>query len=385
MFKKTPYEIVVLNSNRYELKIDFYLLFFFAVSIIGIFSSLVLNLRKIGDRKAKLLIGLFLLFHSLFIIELCLNLTDYSLKFSVIFLMTLSVAFLSGPIIYLYFKRITNNLTSKYIDALHFLPTIILVLYFSPYFFMPLEKTFKVLLNRELLDYFNLLFTIIILKAISLFSYSFLVFKLCRNEKKVNNDINALNYKKHLATLYFMYACLHFVSVFFKVPFNFIYLQIFSLSTLVLYISFVSFLKSIIFTRSYTYVINNNSKYLNSGLTESFSLELKEQLLLLFTRDKVYKENKLNLDILSVKLNTTRHNVSQVINEHFNLNFFKLVNKYRIEEAIAIFKNTDNLDIKIIDVAYDVGFNNKVTFNKAFKAQTSFTPSQFIKELRLHR
>ena len=49
------------------------------------------------------------------------------------------------------------------------------------------------------------------------------------------------------------------------------------------------------------------------------------------------------------------------------LNFFHLVNKYRIEEAKEILKNDYERNLNIIDVAYDVGFNNKVTFNKAFK------------------
>ena len=126
-------------------------------------------------------------------------------------------------------------------------------------------------------------------------------------------------------------------------------------------------------------------KYESSNLQAPKKEQYVEKLVTFVETEKPYLSSELTLSELSKQVKIPPHYVSQVINEHFNLNFFKLVNKYRIEEAIAIFKNTDNLDIKIIDVAYDVGFNNKVTFNKAFKAQTSFTPSQFIKELRLHR
>ena len=35
-------------------------------------------------------------------------------------------------------------------------------------------------------------------------------------------------------------------------------------------------------------------------------------------------------------------------------------------------------NLNIIDVAYEIGYNNKVTFNKAFKKETSLTPSEFI-------
>ena len=80
-------------------------------------------------------------------------------------------------------------------------------------------------------------------------------------------------------------------------------------------------------------------------------------------------------------MGTTRHNTSQIINEHFNVNFFELLNRYRINEAINIFRQDVNGNLNIIDVAYEVGYNNKVTFNKAFKKETSVTPSEFIESI----
>ena len=87
----------------------------------------------------------------------------------------------------------------------------------------------------------------------------------------------------------------------------------------------------------------------------------------MFDQDKIYKQSNLSLDLLSIKMQSTRHNISQVINEHFGVSFFHFVNKYRIEEALRILSSDTSTNLNIIDVAYDVGFNNKVTFNKAFK------------------
>ena len=125
-----------------------------------------------------------------------------------------------------------------------------------------------------------------------------------------------------------------------------------------------------------------STKYEKSGLTPGFSVELKQQLLTLLKNDKVYRDNTINLNTLSEQMGTTRHNLSQVINEHFSMNFFNLINKFRIDEAREILRNESNKNLNIIDVAYDVGFNNKVTFNKAFKEETSLTPTQYIKSLR---
>ena len=47
-----------------------------------------------------------------------------------------------------------------------------------------------------------------------------------------------------------------------------------------------------------------------------------------------------------------------------------------------ILKKDEYNSLSIIQVAYEVGFNNKVSFNKYFKKQLSLTPTQYIKSLR---
>jgi len=154
-------------------------------------------------------------------------------------------------------------------------------------------------------------------------------------------------------------------------------LQIVVMATMVLYIGYASFRSPNLFAGNFN---SNNDKYVKSGLTESYSLELKDALLQLFEKDKIYLQNKVSLDQVSELLGTTRHNTSQVINEHFGLNFFEFINKYRITDAAAILEKEQNRNI--IDVAYEVGFNNKVTFNKSFKKFLLQTPSQYLNSLR---
>lgn len=155
------------------------------------------------------------------------------------------------------------------------------------------------------------------------------------------------------------------------------------MSLMVLYIAQMAYLNPIIF--NYKGIKLNGmgfSKYLKSGLTESLSEELKTDLIKLFTDEKVYQDSNLNLDALSEMLNTTRHNTSQIVNEHFDMNFFELINKFRIEEAINLLLEDKNGNLNIIDIAYEVGYDNKVTFNKAFKKSISLTPTQFIDSIK---
>jgi AraC-like DNA-binding protein len=57
------------------------------------------------------------------------------------------------------------------------------------------------------------------------------------------------------------------------------------------------------------------------------------------------------------------------------------MNKYRIDEAVQLITKEKDNNLTIIDIAYKVGFNNKVTFNKSFKKELSVTPTQYIKAL----
>jgi len=90
----------------------------------------------------------------------------------------------------------------------------------------------------------------------------------------------------------------------------------------------------------------------------------------------ILESEKRKLDLVAEKLGTTRHNASQLINEHFNMSFHEFVNYHRINDAKDLLKKEQERNI--IDIAYEVGYNNKVSFNKAFKKDTNLTPSQYL-------
>ena len=68
------------------------------------------------------------------------------------------------------------------------------------------------------------------------------------------------------------------------------------------------------------------------------------------------------------------HHISQVINELEEKHFSDYINTYRIEDAKKMLLASDH---KIIHVAYDTGFNNKASFNNAFKKHTGMSPTQY--------
>jgi AraC-like DNA-binding protein len=128
-----------------------------------------------------------------------------------------------------------------------------------------------------------------------------------------------------------------------------------------------------------TAATSKQDKYEKTGLSEAFSQELKEKLEDLMDTQKLYLNHELRLDDIANMLNISRHHASQVINENFNMSFYDYINTYRIEEAKnKLCNNFKKSSESISDIAYQCGFNNRVSFYKAFKKRTKITPKEFI-------
>lgn len=359
------------------------------VALIGFFFAIIINFTKSSNSSTKLFIACFIGVHSLFILEFVLYITNYRYQFPHTFRMSAAAALLFGPLLYFYFKSVIQDYKFKWLHLLHFLPTVVLLIYLLPIYFSSQTDKIEIMLDIHE-NHKNYASTIFILKLISLIIYTFLTGKLLFNHQKGNTlkplEKNQVKWKKNIYRIHVAYVVAYlFYGVFifgsFNAVFSFIYyLQIGVMSVIVLYIAYMAFVQPSIFSNEFIPLKDRffSKKYKKSSLTHALSFELKDSLISLLVEEKIYKENDINLDKLAQKLNTTRHNASQIINEHFKMNFFELINKFRIEEAIRVLKNDTYGSLNIIDIAYEVGYNNKVTFNKAFKKETALTPSEFI-------
>lgn len=376
-------------EDKYLPQYNFWFFFYCYIGFIGIFLAILLNFKKTSDRLANLLISLFLLFGSLFILHVCIFITN------VMFLMphsahaTITFNFLYGPLLYFYFKRITSKYKFKFRDALHLMPFVFFAIYFSRYYVLSPDEKLHLLFNRfETKD--PIMPILVALKIISLLAYGILIYRMYIKEKNYTLQSSiVINWKRNIATLNLAYVFSHIfylAIIILFVSLNYlIHLQLVSMSTFILFVGYTAYVQPEVFKKKDQLPLKNGvpiDKYKNSALTENLSLELRSTLLDLLHKEKLYKQNNLNLELLSEKLGTNRHGASQVINEHFNMNFFNLINKYRIKEAKEIFNQDYHCNLTIIEVAYTVGFNNKVTFNKAFKEETGMTPTQYIKGLK---
>ncbi|MDE5439017.1 helix-turn-helix domain-containing protein [Elizabethkingia meningoseptica] len=106
---------------------------------------------------------------------------------------------------------------------------------------------------------------------------------------------------------------------------------------------------------------------------------LKQKLLSLMETQKPYLDGELNLLKLSELININAHQLSYLMNNGFNENFFQFVNKYRVEYAKKLLSGDPSKKFSILGIAFESGFNSKTSFNTIFKKTMGITPSEFRK------
>ncbi|MBR1234280.1 AraC family transcriptional regulator [Bradyrhizobium sp. AUGA SZCCT0182] len=94
--------------------------------------------------------------------------------------------------------------------------------------------------------------------------------------------------------------------------------------------------------------------------------------------DRAYRREGLTIGVLSAELAVPEYRLRQLINEgmgHRNFNAF--LNRYRIEEAKAALADPGQKEVPVLTIAMDTGFQSIGPFNRAFKAATDLTPTEF--------
>ena len=124
-----------------------------------------------------------------------------------------------------------------------------------------------------------------------------------------------------------------------------------------------------------------STQYLHSGLkqeeAEGHAAVLKDY----FEKEKPFLDGKLSLGNVAEYMNISVNHLSQVINEKLGMTFFDFVNSYRVDEVKERLSSPDAKSFTLLGIAYDSGFNSKSSFNSIFKKFTGLTPSQYANQL----
>ncbi|MGX1105646.1 MULTISPECIES: helix-turn-helix domain-containing protein [Bradyrhizobium] len=98
----------------------------------------------------------------------------------------------------------------------------------------------------------------------------------------------------------------------------------------------------------------------------------------LMTTERAYRQEGLTIGLLAARLGMPEYRLRTLINDglgHRNFNAF--LNRYRLDEAKAALANAGQAEVPVLTIALDAGFQSLAPFNRAFKADTGLTPSEF--------
>jgi len=110
---------------------------------------------------------------------------------------------------------------------------------------------------------------------------------------------------------------------------------------------------------------------------EQWIAKLEEQL----EAHHDFLEPDLKLADLSERIGANTSILSKVINAHYGKNFNDFINAKRCERFLHRLENGEHKQHTLLSLALDSGFNSKSTFNRSFKKQMGYSPGQAIKNL----
>jgi AraC-like DNA-binding protein len=345
----------------------------------GFLLSFTLVTLKRGNRTANRILSVLLFFFSCLIamhafgqLQIQAHHKDGEEKYSH------TIFFIFGPLIYYYVKSLTSRRLDLHLrDILHLVPFLIFVLL---YYFLGLFS--------PRLDYFIILNMLLPwLMMVQMTAYLISAQRVLRQySDAIRNSFSSLE-KINLNWLRFLMMCQFIIwpVAFFvemvktdPVQVNTMWLCI---SVFIYAIGYFGIRQPEIFTGQ----MQNDEpasqlekkKYEKSSLTPEKSRQYLQRLQEYMQLEKPHLDRTITLQTLAEKLAFTTHELSQLINEQLNKNFFEFINMYRIDEAKAKIKDEQFNHLTIAAIGYESGFNSVSAFNAAFKKNTGITPSQY--------
>ena len=299
--------------------------------------------------------------------------------------------FLFGPLILLYSRSLTGTTLTNTDKLIHFLPFVFYFGYSFNFFLQDPAFKFNILAEMHEVDVSLKSFTqsfpsdpwniqgwvVVEILSLHLITYGVLSLLIL---KKRGSEVSASRFHwiRFLNILLIIGGSVLFLSeggvingvVFFESPFPKFSSDLFS--TFGMYVITFFLLTKPEFLKSST------KKYSKSSLSKEYMKEKLSTIQQSIESDKLFLDSNFSLELLAKKTGLSKHHISQIINSELDCNFFDLTNRYRIEEAKRVLRESQH--IKMEQLAYQLGYKSKSSFFNAFKRATNLTPSRYLIE-----
>jgi len=106
--------------------------------------------------------------------------------------------------------------------------------------------------------------------------------------------------------------------------------------------------------------------------------KLVDALMRLMADDRIYRHDNVTIGTLATRLGIPEYRLRRLINQRLGYrNFNVFLNEHRIAEAKAALADPSQAGVPVITIAMDAGFQSLGPFNRAFKATTGVTPTEY--------
>ncbi|CCD96808.1 putative transcriptional regulatory protein, AraC family [Bradyrhizobium sp. ORS 375] len=111
--------------------------------------------------------------------------------------------------------------------------------------------------------------------------------------------------------------------------------------------------------------------------------KLVDALMRLMADERIYRQENVTIGMLANRLGIPEYRLRRLINGELGYrNFNSFLNNHRIEEAKAALADPAQAEVPVITIALDAGFQSLGPFNRAFKAVTGVTPTEYRRTRR---
>ena len=118
--------------------------------------------------------------------------------------------------------------------------------------------------------------------------------------------------------------------------------------------------------------------YQKSAVTPDRLAVYEDRVRAIMIEEQLFLDPQFNLGKLSAMTGIPKHHLSQVFSLRFGKGFATMIGELRINYAVALINESEE-KLNIEALAYECGFNSKVSFNRHFKQLTGVNPSAYRK------
>ncbi|WP_044201084.1 helix-turn-helix domain-containing protein [Flammeovirga sp. OC4] len=375
--------------------------------LLGAFQGLLLIFSIFGiqenNRRANVVLAVLILFTSIALMSrVAMYYRDIFQMFPKIYLIPEMLLLIYGPLFFIYIKQLTESESKSKEIFVRLIPFGIQVLAYLPLFALSNDQFEYGVLNKHYEVFFNTIGGLgLIFSAYYWWKCKWLLRYQHHHSMNILSEERNINYLNGVMLVYA--TCLAIWSLMYVVgiggvffdysPQNIINMLTDTLWLIIACISFImgyyamnqpeilrvaeeEEIKSIVEAK----VEEEVEEKAPQGLTEE-QLLLKEKLAQEMNEHKLYTNSRLTLPELAHHLKTSTHDISKVINDGYQKNFYDFINGYRINAFIEEVNKDTHQELTYLGHAYNVGFNSKTAFNRAFKKEKKKTPTQFFQQL----